>query len=134
MNLIAQIKKILNELFETSGFGVEQTTKMTELVINLWLSRSFFSIVNLFSKKEKTDLDNISKSLNSDGNNEDIMKELFELISGLDENKREEATNIILNEAGDIVERLINKFYSKSTKDQKKVFMQKLSKIIKPID
>ncbi len=63
MNLIAQIKKILNELFETSGFGVEQTTKMTELVINLWLSRSFFSIVNLFSKKEKTDLDNISKIL-----------------------------------------------------------------------
>jgi len=131
MKLDDQIKKIFYELFDISGFDEKAQNEMVEKIAHIWLIKSSLKILELFSDEEKNKFYQLLKPGKSESDKDRIQKELFKIVSALDKVRYEKSIEIFYNEAGNIVERMIQKFNLKSTPQQKQEYAKRISTIFK---
>lgn len=126
MKFVDQFKKLLNEMFDIAGFDKKTQDNMIEKVIKIWLVKIFINMYELMDGEEVSRFSKLSKKFDKNISSEILEKEILMFMSNLTKAKREKVIDIIFYQAGDIVERMINKFNLKATPEQKKDYFQRI--------
>lgn len=126
MKFVDQFKKLLNEMFDIAGFDKKTQDNMIEKVIKIWLVKIFIKMYELMDGEEVSRFSKLSKKFDKNISSEILEKEILMFMSNLTKAKREKVIDIIFYQAGDIVERMINKFNLKATPEQKKDYFQRI--------
>lgn len=126
MKFVDQFKKLLNEMFDIAGFDKKTQDNMIEKVIKIWLVKIFIKMYELMDGEEVSRFSKLSKKFDKNISSEILEKEILMFMSNLTKAKREKVIDIIFHQAGDIVERMINKFNLKATPEQKKDYFQRI--------
>ncbi len=129
MTISEQIKAVVEELFKVSGFSEDQKVKMTDAFISMWLITSSIQIIELLSEEDQELLEKPLFKIKENPQDEEAQKEIFQLITNLDEENMQKAIEIIYDVAGSMLESMIEKFNLKSTDEQKQLFAQKVADV-----
>ncbi|MBP7700701.1 hypothetical protein KA111_01405 [Candidatus Woesebacteria bacterium] len=129
MTISEQIKAVVEELFKVSGFSEDQKVKMTDAFISMWLITSSIQIIELLSEEDQELLEKPLLKIKENPQDEEAQKEIFQLITNLDEENMQKAIEIIYDVAGSMLESMIEKFNLKSTDEQKQLFAQKVADV-----
>jgi len=116
MTIQAQINKIFYELFSISGFDKNSIDDMTVEVTRIWQTKSTIKILELFTNEEKNSLTNLD--------------DLNKVVSSLDEDRSAKAVEIIYDEAGNLIERMVGKFNLRSNLEQQNELARRISSIV----
>ncbi len=129
MTISEQIKSIIEELLEVSGFSDDQKVKLTDTFISMWLVKSSIKIIQLLSEEAKESLEKPLLKIKENPQDSVAQNEVLQFITNLDEENMQKAIEIIYDEAGSMLEKMIQKFNLKSTDEQKELFAKKVAEV-----
>jgi ribosome-binding factor A len=130
MQLIDQLKKYFYEMFDVAGFDEKTKEEMTTKMLDIWLTKSFVKIYDLMTDEEKKKLTELLNNYKKDIKNEQVKKVLSEFMTSFDEARKEKIADIFYDEAGVITVRMIEKFNLKSTPEQKKEYIKRVTPLL----
>jgi hypothetical protein len=128
MNLDIKLKQVLESIYEVAGFDAESVQNLVSKSLNIWLTKVSLEIFSHLSESEKAEFTELNSKLNTDpaGNTQN---EMLVFLKKIDPARQKKAIEIYFYEAEEMAGRMLTRFNSNATAEQKEQLSRKLAEL-----